>query len=690
MVFGCRVPLLYLFHDTGADLKELDLDFDRNERIALITVTFNSAIVLDDFLASLNHQSSENWDLIVVDNASTDSSVEQIEGWGGRLHMLLRNTQNLGFGVAMNQGVQAALDAGYGAVIIINNDVLFGPDFLTQLINSPARDGVCVVAPVIRYAGRTDRYWYAGGRFTWMRGAFQAQMDEHLPPGGQHEWRTTFAPGCCLLIERATLEWIGLFDEQFFVYWEDVDWAYRCLKAGQPITVVREPTLEHKVSVLTGGGTSAFGARMFHEGQIRFLRKHFPRWVRAIQYPLVLAKIVLRCATRRDDWADTRLRLKAVDVSRNFAIPCVPPCIAVNLTAVGPVMVGGTARYAVSLFEAMADRVAVGKGRIYLEGHVRPDAIQHFTPSARRFLHPVPHLKVRIARIIYERLFLPLRLRIRGTYAVINPIFSGPTRGAQRAVTIIHDLYFRNAPHLVNPRRRRYLEMVVPRAVRASSVVVAISESTANEVRSAWPDVADRTVVVHSAGRKLPSGPPLEARSPYVLFVGAALPNKNVTTIVDAIGRLQARGRDIELLHVGSDPEGLLERAVKKYDADGFVRTLRGGTDAELAAAYRGAVALVIASVTEGFCLPVLEAQEIGTPVCTTPCGALQEIAGEGALYYQPDQPDALAGHLAFLLDHPNKREALVEAGRRNSERFDWQQTAVKILEQAVGGRLVL
>lgn len=681
----CRLPLLQLFNDSGADLRDSVFDGGRSARIALITVTYNSAPVLDDFFASLNHQTSDVWDLIVIDNASSDNTVQQIQAWDGPLDTLIRNDRNLGFATATNQGIRIALEAGYGAVLIINNDVIFGPDFLEELASSPARDGTAVIAPAVRFVGQSDRYWYASGKFTWFRGAFQAKMYEQPPNESLSEWRTSFAPGCCLLIERETLNRVGLFDEQFFVYWEDVDWSYRCLLAEQPIKVVREPTLEHKVSVLTGGGTSPFGARMFHEGQIRFLRKHFPRWIVALQYPLMLAKIGLRFVMRRDRWPEMLLRLKAIIEARELAIPSQSPCVAVNLTAIGPTMVGGTVRYALSLFESMAERVASGSAKIRLEGHVRPDALQHFTPLARRYLHTVPHLKGRVARIMYERILFPARLSRRRTHAVINPIFAGPTRGASRIITVIHDLYFRNVPKLVEPRRRRYLEFVVPRAVRASDVVVTISESTAKEVRSAWPDVADRTIVVHSAGRNLPLCPPMPSEMPYVIFVGTALPHKNVEVIITAIAWLQKSGREIGLLHVGSDPEGILAEAVTRHAAARFVQRIEGASDDELAAAYKGALALVIASFAEGFCLPVLEAQALGTPVCTTPCGALREIAGKAALYFEPDQSDVLASHIASLLDNPSKREILIKDGLKNAARFDWQRTAKEIIRYAVG-----
>lgn len=657
----------------------------KNGRVALITVTYNSAPVLGDFLASLDAQTSAEWDLIAIDNASTDASVAMLERWIGPLQAFIRNEDNIGFGAATNQGIKIALSAGYDAVVIINNDVTFDADFIRQLATSPARDGQTVIAPAVRYHEQPDRFWYAGGDFTWARGAFQARMYEAPPKDAQASWSVDFAPGCCLLIERLALERVGLFDESFFVYWEDVDWAYRCRLLGQSIMVVREPTVYHKVSALTGGGSSPFGARMFYEGQIRFLRKHFPRWLQRTQYPLILAKIALRRLAGRDRWVDTRMRLNAVADAHRIARTGSIPRIAVNLAAVGRDLIGGTPRYAVSLFEAMAKQIADGRITARLDGYVRLDAERHFSPVAQRFLVRTPLLSGRLSRVLYERVGLAMQLRRRGTTAIVNPIFAGPTRGARRIVTVIHDLYFRTTPEFVEPRRRRYLEYIVPRMMRASDTVVAISEFTAGEIRSTWPDAADKVHVVHSAARTLPPGSTHVADRPYVLFVGVALPNKDVETIVAAVARLRGENRDLDLVHIGHDPEGLMAASIAAHSAEGYVRRFDGIDDAALGAFYRGAVALAVASLTEGFCLPVLEAQSVGTPVCTTPRGALAEVAGDGALYFEPRHCEQLARHIATLLDDAALRATLGERALANAARFSWDRTAAGVLAHAMG-----
>ena len=281
-------------------------------RIAIVTVLYNSVPVLPDFLASLSAQTDENWQLIAIDNASSDASVAMVHAWGDTTAMVVANDTNVGFAAATNQGILLAQDAGFDAVLLLNNDTVFGPDFMARLADA-ARTMPCdILAPVVLYDDAPDRAWFAGGRFTWWRGAFQPHASEHIPPGDAPSWPADFAPGCALLVPVAVFERIGLLDEQFFVYWEDADFCLRCKAAGIPIAVLRTPTIRHKVSTLTQGETSDFSVRMYQGNQIRFLHKHLGMPATLAQLPLLTAKALLRYVARRERWATTRLRLTTI------------------------------------------------------------------------------------------------------------------------------------------------------------------------------------------------------------------------------------------------------------------------------------------------------------------------------------------------------------------------------------------
>lgn len=280
-------------------------------RIAIVTVLFNSAEVLPDFLASLDRQRREGWLLIAVDNASSDAGVAMVEEWDGPVE-IVRNANNVGFAPATNQGIELARERGYDAVLLLNNDTEFDGDFLAGLAEQATQVPGPILAPLVLYHAQPARAWFAGGGFTWGRGAFMAHASETIPAGDAPWWPADFAPGCALFIPMAVFDRIGLLDERFFVYWEDADFCMRCRNADIAIAVLRTPTILHKVSVLTEGENSPFSIRMYQQNQIRFLRKHLGQAATLAQVPLLVTKALTRFVRRREPWSATRLRLRTI------------------------------------------------------------------------------------------------------------------------------------------------------------------------------------------------------------------------------------------------------------------------------------------------------------------------------------------------------------------------------------------
>lgn len=279
-------------------------------RVALVTVTYNSGPVLEDFLASLDRQTSRDWTLVAVDNNSTDATHDMLAAWQerGPLH-LIANPDNPGFAAASNQGIVWARENGFDAVLLINNDTVFGVDFIAEIMAFQAMSGAPLVAPAVTYADDPKRYWFADGGFTHIRGGFQAWMGE--TPREGYSWTADFAPACALLVDMQVFDRIGMFDERFFVYWEDADFCLRCREAGLAVTILAAPTIAHKVSALTGG-TSPFSTRMYHHNQILLLKKHFGELSAWLQSPAIIAKILARRVTGMDDNRTTGLRLRTV------------------------------------------------------------------------------------------------------------------------------------------------------------------------------------------------------------------------------------------------------------------------------------------------------------------------------------------------------------------------------------------
>jgi glycosyltransferase involved in cell wall biosynthesis len=175
---------------------------------------------------------------------------------------------------------------------------------------------------------------------------------------------------------------------------------------------------------------------------------------------------------------------------------------------------------------------------------------------------------------------------------------------------------------------------------------------------------------------------PLKAKEPYILVVGNDGINKNFELVGRAFDRLHSSGyRQVSLVHVGQDNRDAIASVLTEASARNAVVRLERIEDAELGAIFANALCLCVPSLYEGFCLPILEAQQRDCPVVSTNVSVMPEIAADGALYVHPDRPDEFARAVTTLLVDKNIRQALVEKGRENVSRFSWQKAAGSYLD---------
>lgn len=255
--------------------------------IGVVTVLYNSSKVLRDFFASLRCQSVLNFHVWAIDNASTDDSATLCLSQG-EIFTVLANTENLGVAAGNNQGIRAALAAGCEYVLLLNNDVVFGPELFQKLLTGLTTQVCDMVAPVMCYHDRPSIIWAAGGRFQPLYGYRCYHMHEGVEYAGRFSQplRIQHSPTCCVLLKRSVFQVVGLMDERYFVYHDDTDFMLRCWKAGKRLFLLPDAKLLHKVSSLTGGAESDFSVHMGTRNRAYLLSKFVGR---AIALPYILA-----------------------------------------------------------------------------------------------------------------------------------------------------------------------------------------------------------------------------------------------------------------------------------------------------------------------------------------------------------------------------------------------------------------
>lgn len=280
-------------------------------KLGVVTVTYNSGRVLEPFLDCCEAERDCDWLLFVVDNDSRDRTREILQRRAFPRMRVILNADNLGVAEGNNQGIEAALAAGCERVLLINNDVEFGPDLFRSLLSSLDAHGASALTPQIRYHDEPQQVWYRAGRFKYFWGPDARHVEtESSRAGGVY--RTEYAPTCCMLIRREVFARIGTMDERYFVYWDDTDFCYRMLKAGLPLLCDSGITMTHKVSSLTGGVQSDFFIKYHHRNQIYYVRKHFGPAVLAYTLVMSVVKAVLRVLVGRDSLRQLRLRLRSM------------------------------------------------------------------------------------------------------------------------------------------------------------------------------------------------------------------------------------------------------------------------------------------------------------------------------------------------------------------------------------------
>jgi GT2 family glycosyltransferase len=205
------------------------------DKIGLVTITYNSAHVLESFLDCVWKQTHDNLILYVIDNSSTDNTLLILEKDNNFRLVVVKNEINFGVAKANNQGIVKAIEDGCDQILIINNDVEFEPALLEKLIKVQQQSNCSLAVPKMMYFDRPNNIWYAGSWFIKKKGYLPLHRGMGELDQGQHDEiiQIEYGPTCCLLAKKEVFQDIGMMDEKYFVYFDDTDFSYRIWKDGR-------------------------------------------------------------------------------------------------------------------------------------------------------------------------------------------------------------------------------------------------------------------------------------------------------------------------------------------------------------------------------------------------------------------------------------------------------------------------
>ena len=224
------------------------------DKIGLVTVTYNSAKVLQSFLDCVWKQTYNNLVLFVIDNASDDETDSILKISKDNRLNIIKNESNLGVAKANNQGISFAMSMGCDQVLLINNDVEFEINLIEKLLKVQVQQSCSLVVPKMMYFDNNDCLWYAGSWFRKLNGYLPLHRGIGERDEGQFDkiTKVDYAPTCCLLVKKQVFLDIGLMDEKYFVYFDDTDFSFRVWRDSRhKLFYCPDVKFYHKVGSLT-------------------------------------------------------------------------------------------------------------------------------------------------------------------------------------------------------------------------------------------------------------------------------------------------------------------------------------------------------------------------------------------------------------------------------------------------------
>ena len=257
--------------------------------VNLFVLNWNGRDLTLDCLFSLEKITYRNVKVYVIDNGSSDNSVTAIRNQFPD-YEIIELPENYGFARGNNAGFELVKQkADY--TIFLNNDTIVDPNFVEPLINAmESNSTVKQSTPKIFYADNLDYIWFGGGKVSlwagWIRHLGIRQKDSMQ---FSFDRNVDYATGCCVCMRTVDFESIGMFDESFLMYGEDVDLSFRFRKQGGQILFVPESKIWHKVSSSIGTQFSIRKWKRKNIGKIKIVTKH----VHPAQLPIVMPLAIL-------------------------------------------------------------------------------------------------------------------------------------------------------------------------------------------------------------------------------------------------------------------------------------------------------------------------------------------------------------------------------------------------------------
>ena len=279
---------------------ELEIGKGKYRMIYVVLVNYNGTKDTIECIESLKESNYREFQIIVVDNCSSDNSVDVLKQYQKKEDFILVPLHsNNGFSAGNNIGIRYAISQDADFIWLLNNDTLVEPDTMDNLLNPFINHSLCgATTAKIFYENDRKRIWYAGGSINDKTSRTEHwRIDEIDNDKNEPLTSVTFSSGCCIFLSREAVERAGLMDESYFLYEEDAEYCIRIRKAGFEIIYNPEAVVYHKVSSSTGESSPL---KQYYSVRNRYslIRNMFHKKNKKTAYLYATAQMVYRCIKR--------------------------------------------------------------------------------------------------------------------------------------------------------------------------------------------------------------------------------------------------------------------------------------------------------------------------------------------------------------------------------------------------------
>jgi GT2 family glycosyltransferase/glycosyltransferase involved in cell wall biosynthesis len=692
--------------------------------MALVVVNYASHRLLEQNLARMD-LTGLDVRIVVVDNRSTaaERSATQLlaarHGWD-----LVEMPDNRGFGAAVNAGIAAARDHGCASFLLLNPDAVIEPAVVAALHEHSTCAPLAMITPrIVDSAGATvfrgAHLDLNDGRVS-SRGLAPSPAAAGGPTRARRPRTTPWVTAACVILHADLLDRMGGFDEDYFMYWEDVDLSFRCTRAGGTLVVRDDLIAVHDEGGTQGErrgrGKSALYYRYNCRNRLLFAAKNLDRastlrwmldsvgagyqillqggrrqFVQSPRLPLaalggtlyglaLAGRSLLRRERRRGQrspavvvvhpgselYGSDRVLLESVE-----ALRAVGADVEVILPATGPLE---------EMLKAQGVSVVHCPMPVLRKDALRPAGLFRLVRSAASGLVPAVRL---LTRRPVDRLYV-------NTLTIPSWLVLGRLLGL-RVVCHVHEAE-RSAPRLVR--------LLLAAPVALAHRVVVNSEFSLDVLAASIPWIRDRATVVYNAvpgpARPLPARPAVAAPL-RLLYLGRLSPRKGPQVAVAATGILRDRGLDVQLQLLGSVFPGYewFEAQLHDQVADGELtdRVEFLGFRADVWPHVQAADVILVPSVAdEPFGNTAVEAVLAARPLVVSDSSGLREATAglSSVVRADPARPDQWADAVQSIVDGWTEQVSLAErdatsAARRFSRHRYQDELAAVVLDSGRG-----